>query len=99
MTPLGRLRAAMKACRAEKFELDGLTESAPKQILEWVARRMPAWAGKGKEATRARVVLSELEAAAKTCAYPKETQAIGIVYKAHPSSIPLRYSPPEVACE
>ena len=71
MTPLGRLRAAMKACRAERFELDGLTESAPKQILEWVARRMPAWNGDGMEAVKARAVLSELEAAAKSYSCPQ----------------------------
>ncbi len=70
MTPLARLRAAMKACRAERFELDGLTESAPNRILEWVARRMSAWSGKGKEAVKARAVLSELEASARLRAYP-----------------------------
>jgi len=71
MTPLARLRAAMKACRAERFELDGLTESAPKQILEWVARRMPAWVGNDKESVKARAVLSELEDAAKAHACPQ----------------------------
>jgi hypothetical protein len=71
MTPLARLRAAMKACRAERFDLDGLTGLPPNRIIEWVARRMSAWTGESKEAVRARVVLSELDAAAKAHLCPQ----------------------------
>jgi hypothetical protein len=70
MTADGRLRAALKACRGERFEVDCLKGLPPSQILAWVERRKPAWTGKDKESVRACAVLSELEDAAKACAYP-----------------------------